>query len=247
MKSGAELFFRYARPPNLRGYCGPDDPETVSALASGVVLPAKHVDTVAGAFSGAWPYLATIGAMSGVGPLDRTVVQAYWLGAPLDHTDVTAWGHSAQERFGLRAGRRWERISEAIDRGGRPSHDFHVFCVYPWVGLLRAGNVDPSLAVLDQCRVSWASVVAVEEESAVVSRRPLVWENNRLSLSGPTIETCAVPPGITILVGEWVAIHWSSVCQVLSIDEATHLVTSQRHHLRLANSELTTGRLELEP
>ena len=40
-------------------------------------------------------------------------------------------------------------------RPGRcPHHCFHVFAVYPWLGLMRTGVVDEPLRILDQCRTT---------------------------------------------------------------------------------------------
>jgi hypothetical protein len=34
--------------------------------------------------------------------------------------------------------------------GARPHHNFHVFGVYPWVGLLRSGEIAEPLRILHQ-------------------------------------------------------------------------------------------------
>ena len=46
---------------------------------------------------------------------------------------------------------RWDgrmRELEASVAGGLPNHAFHVFCVYPWVGMLKAGSGGPALEVI---------------------------------------------------------------------------------------------------
>jgi hypothetical protein len=43
-----------------------------------------------------------------------------------------------------------------------PHHSFHVFGVYPWLGLLREGRSVEPLRVLDRCRIRWGQVVQIQ-------------------------------------------------------------------------------------
>ena len=246
MSTGPELFFRYAQPPNQLGYCGPDDPERVASLSAGDSLLQTEIAMLAEAFSGAWPYLSLLSETWGVSPLDRRVVESYWLGPP-SHAgrDINSWGNSVRDRFAARAATRWERVADAVNGGGEPSHAFHVFCVYPWVGLLREGHVEPSLEVLDQCRVSMAVVEAVDAGTVYLRRSPLEWREQRLVDSSPQIVTAAPPLGLGVAAGDRVAMHWGHICQVLDDELSQRLKATEARHLRLANVELTAGRVEL--
>ena len=77
---GARMFVRYAYPPNAMGYCGPDgfrDYAEAGVVDQGLVQQVQ-------AFSGAWPYLELISAGCDIrDPLDRRVVEAYWVGNEL--------------------------------------------------------------------------------------------------------------------------------------------------------------------
>ena len=67
---------------------------------------------------------------------------------------------------------------DTVAAGAVPHHCFHVFAVYPWLGLLRTGIVDQPLHILDQCRTTPAVVESVDAEDALtVSARPLLWED----------------------------------------------------------------------
>ncbi len=245
MTSGPELFFRYARPPNELGYCGPEDHERIAAMATGDPLPRSEVAMLAEAFSGAWPYLSLLSETWGLDPLDYRVVESYWLGLPNEAGfDVGAWGNSISDRFSRRAGENWQRLSDAVNSDGAPSHAFHVFCVYPWVGLLREGHVEPSLHVLDQCRVSLGSVVGESGGSLIVERSKLTWTDDRLVSASPGAELCANPYGLNARPGDRVATHWGNVCQVLDEKAVSRLEATEAHHLHLANVELFAGRLE---
>ena len=75
--NGAQLFVRYAYPPNSLGYCGPADSTALREYAAACVTDPGLVQ-LARAFSGAWPYLELISAGCGMGdPLDQRVVEAY--------------------------------------------------------------------------------------------------------------------------------------------------------------------------
>ena len=61
-----------------------------------------------------------------------------------------------------------------------PHHCFHVFAVYPWLGLLRSGIVEQPLHILDQCRTTPALVQSCHEDgSLTVLARPLRWQRGR--------------------------------------------------------------------
>ncbi|MEO7119422.1 MAG: DUF6390 family protein, partial [Candidatus Limnocylindrales bacterium] len=81
--SGAILFARYAYPPNELGYCGTTDHQGLLQYGSQGAVDPGLVQLAQG-FSGAWPYLEFIAAATGLrAPLDRRVVEAYWLGGEL--------------------------------------------------------------------------------------------------------------------------------------------------------------------
>ncbi|MGI9666404.1 MAG: DUF6390 family protein [Acidimicrobiia bacterium] len=234
MTSGAELFARYAFPPNELGYCGPSD-----ALWSDAVLRTEVEADVAHAaqqFEGAWPYLELIGGLHGLDPLDRMVVEAYWVGNELlDHVDLLAWGNSVSDRFSSRAGSSRRELAEAIP-GGRPNHAFHVFCVYPWVGLLHSGQEGPSLEVIDRCRIRAGRVVATDGLSAVVTTRPICWDGRWLS-EGPAVpERVRLPVGIDdVHPGAFVTMHWDYVCDAIDANGMQRLAVESARHIALAN------------
>jgi hypothetical protein len=220
---GALTFARFAYPPNRLGYCGPDVQDEmlqrVAARASGPELRA-----LARGFEGAWPYLQLIAGANGiVDPLDARVVEAYWIGNRLlDRVGTVQFADSLLTRFGpvLRLSVDRDRLLNPLVSGGLPHHGFHVFGVYPWVGLLRSGTVDQALHVLDRCRVRWGRVTSVGDEIATVTSRPLVWDGRRLELGAPREETAtiardgyALAPNLQ--VGDWCALHWDWVCEPL--------------------------------
>ena len=79
---GPVLFARYAFPPNSHGFCGPID--HAAFFEYGVAgADERGLRALAQQFAGAWPYLQLIASATGLDdPLDRRVVEAYWVGSP---------------------------------------------------------------------------------------------------------------------------------------------------------------------
>ena len=123
-------------------------------------------------FEGAWPYLTLIADANGIAdPLDPRVVEAYWVGNELlDRVRRMTLARHVEDRFRGRIGRSWRRVLDAVAAGAVPHHSFHVFAVYPWLGLLRTGVVDEPLHVLDRCRTTPALVESVDGDTARVLR-----------------------------------------------------------------------------
>jgi len=235
LTSGAILFARYAYPPNELGYCGPDDHRALLDYGSGGAVDRGFLQLAQG-FSGAWPYLEFIATATGIRlPLDRRVVEAYWLGGDLlDRIDMAQFGNSLVERFRRRAGKSWGYLAEAIPAGAVPNHAFHVFGVYPWVGLLRSGQADTPLEQLERCRIRWGQVVSTEGDQVSVLSRPLTYDGTSIALGERRLEVARRSvDGLGFLEGfrpgDWVSLHWGWVCDRLSRRQL-HLV--QRSTLR---------------
>jgi hypothetical protein len=243
--SGTTLFARYAYPPNELGYCGPDDASVL--LRRGSPTAQAQIAEHARQFEGAWAYLEIIAEAAGIAdPLDARVVEAYWIGNELlDHVDQNSLVSTLRERFGDQAGASWVP--------GPPHHGFQVFSVYPWVGLLHRGTGDVALSVLQQCRIRWGEVVAIEGDRARVLARPLVLAEGLLDL-GPAQEQTAAwsIDGRTLLpaeaadgglappvsVGDHIAMHWDWVCDVLSPAQVAQLELHTTEQLARANAGL---------
>jgi hypothetical protein len=234
MISGAELFGKYAFPPNVLGYCGPPDSGLTAGLAT--LDTASEMAHIVQQFDGAWPYLELIGGLSRRDPLDPHVVEAYWIGNELlDGFDMLAWGNSVDNRFRARAGGSWSSVEIGII-DGVPNHAFHVFCVYPWVGLLRSGHADHALEVIDRCRIRWGTVEACPGSNVVVRYSPLIWDGTTLTLGESTLETVTGSLGSTDYEpGAVVSMHWDYVCEELTPRQAGYLKRQTARHLSIVN------------
>lgn len=244
---GPVLFARYAYPPNELGYCGPSDPGALLESASdGAEL--AELSHLARGFAGAWPYLELIAGCNGLtNPLDVRVVEAYWLGnALLKNVPASALLSSLSDRFGHRTGRRFGAVASAVPLGAVCQHSFHVFAVYPWLGLLRAGMEEEPLRVLDRCRIRWGRVEAVIGDLVTVRTRVLAFDGSRLILGPEEMEVArhslhgnGLAPVVS--VGDAVSLHWDWVCDRLTPVGLTSLRRCTATNLAAVNALPTSG------
>ena len=241
LTTGAILFARYAYPPNELGYCGPPDHRALLDYGAAGTVDRGLLQLAQG-FSGAWPYLEFIAGATGVrAPLDRRVVEAYWLGGDLlDTIDMTSFGNSLLDRFRKRAGAGWGYLAEAIPAGAVPNHAFHVFGVYPWVGLLRTGRADTPLEQLEKCRIRWGQVVSTDGDQVTVLSRPLTYDGTDIGLGERRTETARRSvDGLGFLdafrPGDWVSLHWGWVCDRLSRRQLHLLQRSTLRQFEITN------------
>jgi Family of unknown function (DUF6390) len=227
-RAGALLFARYAYPPNALGLCGADASRTLLEYGDAQESDGGLAE-LARTFEGAWPYLTLIAEANRIeDPLDSRVVEAYWVGNELLARVAPAnLARHVRERFHGRLGSAAERIPQVVGGGAVPHHCFHVFAVYPWLGLLRSGIVDEPLRVLDQCRTTPAAVIAVHEDTADVLAQPLFWEEDRLLLGEPRPRRVRWRDGGLAFVrpepGQLVSLHWDFACDVLTTQTAARL------------------------
>jgi len=234
MTTGPELFARYAFPPNVLGYCGPPDSGLTQDLGS--FETTRELTHIVKQFDGAWPYLELIGGLNRLDPLDPRVIDAYWIGNELlDGFDTLTWGNSVDDRFRGRAGGSWSAVASAITDGA-PNHAFHVFCVYPWVGLLRSGYADHALEVIDRCRIRWGTVEARAGADVIVRSRPLTWDGDTLALGEARVETVTGPlHSVGFHAGTVVSMHWDYVCEEIDPRQLGHLQRQTSRHLAIVN------------
>ena len=245
MSSGLQLFARYAYPPNERGYCGPADArQLLEYAASGTT---DHgLAELARAFSGPWPYLTLVAGAAGIDdPFDERVVEAYWVGNELlERVTVGDFARTLEDRFRAQAGpRRFGFLAEGVPEGAVCHHSFHVFGVYPWVGLLGQSHRGEPLHILDRCRIRWGRVLEVAQAHVVVESQPLTWDGRRLELGPPEAESARFAlDGLTLPrplePGAWVSLHWDWVCDQLTARQLRNLKRYTQHQLALTNERV---------
>jgi hypothetical protein len=242
-RPGEVLFARYAYPPNELGYCGLGDGREWLAAASGPAAAGDNLAERARAFDGAWPYLQFLATTAGVAdPLDPLVAEAYWVGNKLlDAVDPAAFIEHARRAFGTQSGADWDALA-GDPPAAVPHHSFHVFTIYPWVGLLRRTGSPQALEVLDRCRIRWGTVESVDGDFVTARCRRLTWDGQRLGLGQPRQESVRwAADGQSLLPavqpGRQVSMHWGWVCDVLNAGQLKALRTCTARQLALTNGE----------
>ena len=236
---GPQLFARYAFMPNRLAYCGGDDNRALfDYCLAGATDPGLR--GLLRKFTGAMPYLRLIAECNAIpDPFDARVVEAYWLGNDLlQGVEARALYDSLRARFDRQMrDRELELVLGKAPAGAHPHHSFHVLEVCPRIGWPHA------LSFMDNCRVSWGKVVAVDGSVLTVEVLPLLIAGHRLVLGSP--ERRAVNRDIegrgfvsTVRSGEWVSMHWNWTCQVLAPRQVANLERWTRYHLDIVNATL---------
>ena len=239
--SGPVLFARYAYGPNRFGYCGPDDADEL--LEAGAAGQDRVLRALAQRFEGAYPYLALIARSAGIrDPLDRRVVEAYWLGSDLlRDVPVSAFGASIDERFRDRVRKAdWHWLAAKPVDGAKPVHAFHVLDVFPRVGLIRGGQIAGVLQVMDSCRIRWGRVLERIGDQLIVSATRLELVDGRLQHAAPGVERVQAWRDATGFIdvpepGDVVSIHWSWACDRLEGRQLANLIAWTDRQLAIAN------------
>ena len=237
-KAGVLIAARYGFPPNRLELCGPGESRAILDYLAERTAD-RGLEEILRQFAGAYPYLTFIAAANEIpDPFDRRVVEAYWVGNDLlDRVRMTDFYRHLEERFGKRMPKRlFEAMLGQIPDGARPHHNFHVFAMP-----IRTGRVEiaHTLRTMDECRISWGTVRAVQGDEIVVERRPLVLRNDDLALGGAEVRTIRRGFQGKIFAearpGDAVSIHWSCACEILTAAQLTHLKRETRVHLELVN------------
>jgi hypothetical protein len=251
--TGPVLFARYAFGPNRLGLCGPEDWRSLlemGAAAGVTTAQALEIDhglrDLAAGFEGAYPYLELIASAHGmVDPMDARVVDAYWIGNSLsDGVDPVLLTRSMDTRFRSQLlPEAWKWLEGKAAAGARPTHAFHVFDIFPRVGLMRGGAVTDAVGLMDSCRIRWGRVVEVSGGSLVVNAVPLGLVAGKLALGEPKVQTVRRWLDGTgfvadVEVGDVVSLHWDWACEVLDASRLDALQRRTRHQLELANQTI---------
>jgi len=128
--------------------------------------------------------LELIASCNGISdPLDRRVVEAYWVGNELARrVPAMSLAASLDDRFARR--NRSKLRAAGIGGVHRWSHPTQLSRVrgLPVVRLLRAGKEGAPLQILDRCRIRWGQVLNVDGDFVTVKSRSLKFEGSHLRL-----------------------------------------------------------------
>lgn len=206
--NGAELAARYAFPPNSLGYCGRK--EFCSALRSG---RAAGLKSGLRKFRAHYAYLSLIARANGMGPFDRNVVEAFWIGNRL----LASVSPAALRRLIARLIKdkvRARRLIARLPRGVLPHHSFNSLYVN-----FVTDSVRRSVKNYDSCCVTAGRVLSVGPRRAKVRRFAIAREGGRFHLGQKTCSVLLEKGGIRLAgrlrPGDLVSVHWGMAVQKL--------------------------------
>ncbi|MFA6537685.1 MAG: DUF6390 family protein [Patescibacteria group bacterium] len=257
---GALLAARYAFMPNKLRYCGGDSNSELFEYGAagqsdlGLKELLKEFETM-------YPYLRLIADANKIlDPFNYKVVQAYWLGNELlENVSMQNFyrylvdEQKLKKKFKLSV---LEKVFGKIPFGAKPHHSFHVFNIPK-----RTGHypVEHTLKTMDECRISWGRLKNPKSEirnpkqisnsklqmtkTMTVKYQPLAIIGDKIELGLPVEKEVwleindkafVLPPK----VGDYVAIHWNWVCDILTENQVKNLEKWTKYNLALANLNL---------
>jgi len=218
-----------------------------SGLSRAQAIEIDHgLRDLAAGFEGAYPYLELIAGAHGIADaMDLRVVDAYWIGNQLsDRVDPVLMTRSMDSRFRAQLlPAAWKWLEGKPEAGARPTHAFHVFDVFPRVGLMRGGAVTDAIGLMDSCRIRWGRVMEISGEQLVVDSVPLALADGKLALGEARPQTARRWLDGTgfvsdVEVGDVVSLHWDWACEVLNPTRLDALQRRTLHQLELANQTI---------
>ncbi|OGS50846.1 MAG: hypothetical protein A3K65_03115 [Euryarchaeota archaeon RBG_16_68_12] len=236
---GVRLCARFSIATNRLKYCGPSDAEPLLYRAIVDRVGIGGAGTALLQFEALEPYLMAIGSKHGLEPLDREVVEAYWIGNGLLDGFTRDDFRSILVALGKRGLPRSvaARLERRLPRHPLPHHLFHVGFV--GVGAV-TGHVETTVPNMESCRPAWARVVKKTNASLVVEKPALAMEDGALALGPAAQETVAYDPRILpkVKAGDHVALHWGWPALVLQPLQLKALKEYTARALEAANEAL---------
>jgi uncharacterized protein DUF6390 len=236
---GVALCARFSIATNRLQYCGPKDAEPALYRAITENADLERARDALRRFEALNPYLEAIGAKHDLDPLDRKVVEAYWIGNELlEAFDRKDFLHllDAFVRRGLPRTTA-DRLARFLPEHPIPHHVFHV--AFVGVGEV-TGHVATTIANMEACRPAWSRVTALEGNSVRLLGSALAVAEGRLTLGKEVQRTLPYDPKILpgLALGDTIAVHWSHPALSLTPPQAAELARYTTRSLDAANEAL---------
>lgn len=235
---------RYAFGPNRLHYCGPDKTEEIYGYIKEGAGD-KGLGNILKEFKTLYPYLRLIAEANNIkNPFDDGVVEAYWLGNGLLETVEKKKYYRnllEEQKIKKRVGRKsFDEIAGKIIHGGVPHHSFHVLNIWRRTGHLEREH---TLESMDQCRISWGKVAAVDGPFIMINSEPIIYKNGKLKLGEAhpkrVIRSLESYGDIAnVAVGDMISAHWGVPCEVITMKQTANLKKYTLQSILFANQTL---------
>lgn len=235
---------RYAFGPNRLHYCGPDKTQEIFGYIKEGAGD-KGLGNILKKFKTIYLYLRLIAEANNIkNPFDDKVVEAYWLGNTLLETvEKKKYYRNLMEEQEIkkRVGRKsFEEVAEKIVHGAVPHHSFHVLNIWRRTGHLEREH---TLESMDQCRISWGKVIAVDGPFITVETEPLVYENGKLKLGEPVSKRVirsieSFGDIAEVVANNVISIHWGVPCEAITPRQTANLKKYTLQSISFANQTI---------
>jgi hypothetical protein len=239
-KKQSDLIFaaQFSFKPNKLQYCGPDKNKELFEYLQNSITD-RGLEAIMKKFETLYPYLRLIAKSNKIDdPFNHKVVEAYWIGNELlENVQRSRLYYCLLDDLALRKklpAKEISTICRKIPAGANAHHSFHVFNIWQ-----RTGHIEHphTLTTMDECRMGWGQVRAIEKKTAVVLYEPLIYKNHELALGEPTSKDIELDIKATAKIGDWVSFHWSSFCGVLTLTQLKNIINWTTLNLQLANQK----------
>jgi hypothetical protein len=233
---GAITCARYAFAPNYFHYCGPETGGEFGAYVSQSLADGKMVEHLT-KFETLYPYLVSIAQANNISdPLDKKVVEAYWVGnlllnkvKPQETFEALTEGQKLDKCLSQKE---LEWLYPKIDQRARLHHSFHVFNIFTRTG---HRTVAHTVETMDQCRIGWGKIM---NEKLEVESQKLEYIDGKLKFVNSVRQLINPVNDLKLEPGDWVSFHWGFVCEKITKGQLQWLSKLTQYHLDLANQTI---------
>ena len=238
--NGSLLCARYSFAPNFFQYCGPDKNKDISDYLASRESD-QYLAAILSEFSTLYSYLKAIAHANGImHPLDRRVVEAYWLGNNLLENmkerqiySELADGQRLKKNLPPRY-LKW--LWPKIDKQAKLHHSFHVFNVW-----LRTGNqkIAHTVETMNQCRIGWGKVTDISDGGLTLDSQQVIMSQGKLAIREKVnVKITRSFDHERLIPGDLVSFHWGYFCDKITKKQQKNLEFYTRFHLQLANETI---------
>jgi len=223
--SGPKIAALYGLIPNQLGFCGPQQDLLRKFIAGKLGIP--DIIPVLEKFEAAYAYYELIANKNKIknGPLNKRVVEAYWIGNELlDKITADDLRQMIAEKFtkpGLLSKSQAFKKGKLIPENSKPHHSFHVLILGSITGRV---NFTGDTKLKDICRIGWGRVDKIKDSKITVSYDPLVGEKI-IKFGRPVKKEITWDKEILpeVKIGNWVSFHWNHAIQILREQDIVNL------------------------
>jgi len=222
--AGIRIHARHAYVPNKLGYCGPDDRGKILQFLRGSAADEKLLSTLEN-FEAAYPFVKLIAKSAGMKPFDYRVAEAYWIGNKLlEEVSPDQFYKFTLNDLGKKNRAEIRNLFFNLQNRALPHHTFYVLNSMMNVLSNHHHTTGPGqekiAEAIDNCRISWGTVVKVEKNRLLVRYRALGVKDGKIVFKPYALKKIdydsELSPFDKITPGAVVSMHWNTACDILN-------------------------------